>query len=111
MGDLANTSLGVRLSTRKAQLTKGLKSLVNYTSRTYRYLKAAREYERAVQRHADAIGYTAQRQKLVDFMGGTTLQAHITSLSVIPSTRTTEIKMIADEAALRYEMSPSWRSN
>ena len=106
MGYFANTSLGVRLSARKAQLTKGLKSLVNYTSRTYRYLKAAREYERAVQRHADTIGYTAQRQKLVDFMGGTTLQAHATSLSTISSTRTTEIKMIADEAALRYEDVP-----
>ena len=50
--------------------------------------------------------FKGMRTGLRDFIGGTTQQVCITSLSIIPSIQTIEIKTIAEKAASRYKDVP-----
>ena len=98
------------------QLTEKFDSLVDYASRTYRFLKAAGEYRRAAQRIPYTLGYATE---IANTPGSATQQAPSASLDIVPS-RTEEFQNIAAWAGLRLEEVPLlalrlegtvWRAN
>ena len=74
------------------------------TSRTYRYLKAATEYERAVGNDTTTTAYVFQLwQKISKLARSATRQGRAGSAG----TRKTDIEAIARQAGLRYEDIPN----
>ena len=99
---LANTSCTALLSAGIMQSLEGFDSFVDYASRTYRFLKASREYRRAAQRNPITSGYATE---IPNTQGSATQRAPSTSLSIVPS-RTEELEKIAAWAGLRLEEVP-----
>ena len=99
---LANTSCTALLSTGIMQLVEGFDRFVDYASRTYRFLKAAGEYRRAIQKNSSTLE-TATGIPITQ--GSATRQEPSTSLSIVPS-RTEEFEKIATWAGLRLEEVP-----
>ena len=79
--------------------------VVDYISRTYRYLENAVEYERAVPDDATTRAYIIQLQQKMSKLAGSATQ-RAGSPGIAPSTRILEIEVIAAQAGLRYEDVP-----
>ena len=84
----SDTSFAALLATGRAQLTEGFWNVVDYSSRTFYYLQAAREYEEAVRNDPNTIAYPGTR-------------------IAYPGARKLEIEVIAVQAGLRYEDVPN----
>ena len=84
----ANWSFEALLSTARARLVEEFYIAVDYSSRTFSYLQAAREYEEAVRNDPNTIAYPGTR-------------------IAYPGARTLEIEVIAVQAGLHYEDVPN----
>ena len=88
----------------RAQLIDQIYRVVEDTSRTYRYLKAAIEYERGIGNDATTTACVFQLwQKISKLARSGTRQGRAGS----PGTRKTDIEAIAEQAGLRYEDIPN----
>lgn len=99
----ADISFEALLSNGRVRLTEAFYIAVDYSSRTYYYLQAAREYERMVRNDPTTRAYVIQlQQKMSKLARSATRQASASS----PGTRILEIEVIALQAGLRYEDVP-----
>lgn len=101
-GNSANTSCTALLSAGILQLTEIVHSVVYSTSRTYHFLRAAREYQRAVQNNPNTLGHATQIRRMSITVGSATQQASVPSLGIVPSW-TKEVEEITAWAGLRLE--------